>query len=63
MRPALPASAVVERDGRAVVLEAKDGRAVVHAVRVAPAEGGFVTIADGVAEGTFVIDAPSFTEI
>ncbi len=58
VKPGLPASAVVERGGRKVVLEVENDRAVEKPIRVEPGDNGFVTVLDGAPDGTFVIDQP-----
>ncbi len=56
--PALPESAVVEREGRKVVFAVQEGRAVLQAVETRPVGEGSLGITQGPPEGTFVIKNP-----
>jgi hypothetical protein len=55
---ALPASAVVERNGASAVFVIQGERVEARPVRARPAGEGFVALEDGPEEGTYVVEAP-----
>jgi hypothetical protein len=55
---ALPASAVVERDGERFVFALEDDRVRRVGVATRPAGEGYLALERGPASGTYVVDAP-----
>lgn len=56
--PALPESAVVTRDGIAMVFLVEDERVRAAAVKTRPAGDGMLTLLEGPPEGSYVVSAP-----
>jgi RND family efflux transporter MFP subunit len=56
--PALPASAVVRRDGASVVFVVEDERAQAAPVRTRPVDEEWVALLEGPEEGTYVVESP-----
>jgi len=56
--PALPASAVVPRDGASVVFVVEDERARAVPVRTRPVDEEWVALLEGPEEGTYVVESP-----